>query len=232
MLPVDVIMPYLEHNSWTDAAVESIRKNGGNLVKVRRNDNAIYVGHAEASYIEENNPITPFPSYESIYEQINLGFTLVENKSKYVLVFGSDDIMYNGMLQEMVNVAEHSNAKVVYCDYEMMTANGNHMDYVRINPRYEFGLNCKTSHYPDVSLFRRDVVEEFGGWDVSKGRYAMWWLWLQIGRKYAKDIYHCPYFGFRYRQHEGGMHNRERQNDRVAFVNSIREWLGNVPSGN
>lgn len=216
MSQVDVIMPVHNQNGvWLSEAQRSIADQPqiGKLAVI-----------SSSSLPKE----IVAPSYEAIYTQINNGVALT--KSKYILVFGSDDVMYPGMIQELVNVAEHSNAKVVYCNYEMMTENGNHMDYVRINPRYEFGLNCKTSHYPDVSLFRRDVVEEFGGWDVSKGRYAMWWLWLQIGRKYPNDIHHCPYFGFRYRQHEGGMHNRERRGDREAFVNSIREWLGHVPS--
>jgi hypothetical protein len=225
---VDVIMPSYGTNwLWKAEAIASMKEEKKKLFIVDANDEKIIVvddDFKRTEFLLEHQP----PSYECLYDQINAGFRL--GNSKYVLVFGSDDIMYPGMIQELVNVAEYNNSKIAYCDYEMMTENGSHLDYTRINPRYDFGLNCKTSHYPDVSLFRRDVIQKLGGWDVTKGRYAMWWLWLQIGRKYPNDIHHTPYFGFRYRQHEGGMHNRERRDDREAFVNSIREWLGHVPS--
>lgn len=228
---VDVIMPHFGQGLWLwkAQAIASMREEHCRIVHVDAfeslpNEVSVYVDSLEAKRV-----VLPYPtpSYEALYEQINIGF--LEGSNKYVLVFGSDDIMYHGMIDNMVRLAEEKQAKVVYCNYEMMDESGKHIDYIRLNPRYEFGLNCKTSHYPDVSLFRRDVVEEFEGWDVTKGRYAMWWLWLQIGRKYPTDIHHLDYFGFRYRQHAGGMHNRESQDDRAAFVESVREWLGHVP---
>ena len=162
------------------------------------------------------------PSYENIYRQLNLG--LENTQSRYVLWFGGDDVMNPGMIQQLYEKAETEHAAIVYCNYELMTADERHQQYVYLNSSYNWEAHCQHPHYPDVCLIRRKVLQEMCGWDVSRGRYAMWWLWLQIGRHYGSQIYHVPFCGFRYRIHDGGMHFKAHPDERAKFMKFVDKW--------
>lgn len=194
----------------------------------------IYGNATKMLMIERDGERTPIedvlpseePCFENKYTQLLYGFNA--SGHKYVMVFDNDDVMYHGMIEQLIAKAEAEDAAIVYCNYELMDADGKHLQYVDLNPRYDFELNCQQACYPDVALFRRDVIRECGGFDISKGRYVMWWLWLQIGAKYPNRIFHVPYYGFRYRQHSGGLHHQEVPADRERFEQEVQEWAQNT----
>jgi len=211
---------YQRHRSTEEVKRIKIVEIYGNATKALMIDQGV----DKRELIEDVLP-SDQPCFENKYIQIQHGF--LASDSKYVMIFDNDDIMYNGMMEQLLAKAEEKNAAVVYCNYEMMDADGKHLRYVDLNPRYDWELNCQQACYPDISLWRRDTINECGGYDVSNGRYVMWWLWLQAGLKCPERIFHVPYYGFRYRIHSEGLHNKEKPSDREKFMAKIAAWKEN-----
>jgi len=209
---VTVIIPTWKPNKeWMNQAIESLKAqtypnieicvselkhNPIESVKWLRDKNLKWL------YIE---PIIKPPHFLNIYHQINTA--LAQTDSKYVCLCGDDDEYYPTKIEKEVEIAEKHDAVIVYSDYEFWNEGlTERVGTPEILPEFTievpFMRQCN-----DLSLFRR----EYAKFDLSFSRYTQWQKFVKISSDLALKgeldrIQHCPNVGFKYRQHEKGMH--------------------------
>ena len=122
-----------------------------------------------------------------------------------VIQAASDDFMYPTALAKMVKVYEDKNAVLVYPDTEYCDKNLN-MAYIHRNPK-EFNMAASRNRQimSDCSLVSKRVLWEFGLFDISLSKFAVWDMWLKIGGKYPDRIYHSGCVCWKYRRHDGAL---------------------------
>lgn len=135
--------------------------------------------------------------------QINEAVKFAEGEA--VIQSGSDDIMVRDGLAKMVQVYEKNNAVMVYPDTEYCDQEMNMM-YVHRAPKvFDIDLLMRRQIMSDCSLVKKSVLWEFGHFDVSLSKFAVWDMWLKIASKYPDKIFHSGCVVWRYRRHENAL---------------------------
>jgi glycosyltransferase involved in cell wall biosynthesis len=119
----------------------------------------------------------------------NVGYSMINQTSEYLLFLDGDDFLKEEMLSVMVDYLDrHCDLGFVYCDRTYTDSKGNPIEthyFARYAPS-RWGIReippdeAETSFLsvfnlapviPSVSLIRRSVYEETGGWDESFGQH-------------------------------------------------------------
>jgi hypothetical protein len=113
--------------------------------------------------------------------------------------------MHRTALAKMVKVFQDRNAVLVYPDVEYCDEYLN-MAYVHKAPR-EFSMEALRQRQimNDCSLVSKKVLWEFGHFDISLSKFAVWDMWLKIGEKYPDKIHHSGCVAWKYRRHENAL---------------------------
>jgi len=135
--------------------------------------------------------------------QINEAIKFAEGEA--VIQAGSDDIMVSDGLRKMVEVYEKNNAVMVYSDIEYCDEEMNMM-YVHKAPKvFSMDLLMQRQIMNDCSLVKKTVLWEFGHFDISLSKFAVWDMWLKIANKYPDKIFYSGGVVWRYRRHNNSL---------------------------
>lgn len=135
--------------------------------------------------------------------QINEAIKFAEGEA--VIQAASDDFMYPTALEKMVKVYQNNHAVLVYPDVEYCDADLN-MAYVHKAPRqFSMDLLRQRQIMNDCSLVSKRVLWEFGHFDISLSKFAVWDMWLKIAEKYPDKIHHSGCVVWKYRRHPNAL---------------------------
>lgn len=132
--------------------------------------------------------------------QINEAIKFAEGEA--VIQAASDDFMYQTALAKMVGVYQDKNAVLVYPDVEYCDEDFNMMYIHRSPQKFDMDELRKRQIMNDCSLVSKKVLWEFGHFDISLSKFAVWDMWLKIAEKYPDKIFHSGCVAWKYRRHE------------------------------
>lgn len=118
-----------------------------------------------------------------------------------IIQAASDDIMYPKVLSRMVQVFLDKNAVLVYPDVEYCNEKLE-MAYVhKAPPIFDMNNLRQRQIMNDCSLVSKSILWEFGLFDINLSKFAVWDMWLKIGKKYSDKIFHAGCVAWKYRRH-------------------------------
>jgi len=202
MTKISIIMPvYRQRRDWLFTALES-------LVTQDYPDKEIIVsgiaGDPTLAWVKTFEGVKIVESrVPDPKRQINEGIKFASGD--LIIQSGSDDLMLPKTLTHMVKTYEDNHAVFVYGDLEYCDEDMNMM-YVNKSPNpFDFHLLRERQIMTDCSLVSKRVLWEFGMFDVSLGKFAVWDMWLKIAEKYPDKIFHCGHVIWKYRRHDNAL---------------------------
>jgi hypothetical protein len=135
--------------------------------------------------------------------QINEAIKFAEGEA--IIQAGSDDCMCRTALAKMVEVYADKNAVLVYPDIEYSTENLDMMYVHRVSQVFTVEELRMYQFVSDCSLVSKQVLWEFGHFDISLSKFAVWDMWLKIAEKYPNRIFHSGCVALKYRRHDNGL---------------------------
>lgn len=198
-MKVSIIMPvYRQRKDWFFEAMDA-------LCQQTHEDKEIIV-----SGIKDDPALKWAKSFEGVKivdsripdpkRQINEAIKFATGET--VIQAGSDDIMVHNGLQKMVETYEDKNAVMVYGGMEYCDEKMNMMYVHRVPLECTLGELRKRQIMSDCSLVSKVVLWEFGLFDISLSKFAVWDMWLKIATKYPGRIFHTGGTIWRYRRHD------------------------------
>jgi glycosyltransferase involved in cell wall biosynthesis len=197
MISVSVIIPvYRQRKDWFLQALDSVLAQDYPkeiIVSGITGDESLEV----AKSVEGINTVEstiPDPK-----RQINAGIAAASGDA--VLYGCSDDFLLRGALKNMADVYEEKRAVLVYGDLEYCDPELNMVYTKRFPHQIKMDKMLERQQMADVSLVSRAVLEEFGLYDITLSKFAIWDMWLKILEKYPDRIHHCGHVLWKYRRH-------------------------------
>ena len=200
-MKVSIIMPvYRQRKQWFYEAVDS-------LCQQTYEDKEIIVsgitGDPALEWAKEFNVKTVDSRIPDPKRQINEAIKFAEGE--VVTQAGSDDVMLHDGLRKMVEVYKKHNAVMVYPDTEYCDEEMNMMYVHRAPEVFTMDLLRERQIMSDCALVSKQVLWEFGHFDISLSKFAVWDMWLKIARKYPDKIFHSGCVLWRYRRHDNSL---------------------------
>lgn len=208
---VTIVIPYYQHQEFIEATLDSVAR------QTRPVDRVIVV--------DDGSP-APFQLLRAhahlnvhIHRQKNAGLARARNvgfdltDTTYVVPLDSDDILCDDFTAETLEIAEMTNAAIVYCDIETFGLEA----IVYRHPAYDFARLCRGNYMVATSLIRRSVFaavrrKNGHGYDPAisaLGGYEDHLFYLEAGAMGLCGV-HLPQVLFKYRRREHSMLQRAR----------------------
>jgi len=166
-------------------------------------------------------------------ETLNRGWAI--SSGSLLGYLSSDDRLAPDAISKLVDLlAQHPDASVVYCDYELIDALGRRFRTVKAEDfnikRLTVDLVCQPG---PGALFRREVFERTGGWNIALRQVPDFEFWLRASRfGYFVKV---PEAIAEYRVHEESASFRsvsvERSMEIVRVMTSFWKGIKSVDSG-
>ena len=149
---------------------------------------------------------------------------LATTTSRYIFPLDADDLAQPGVLSTMADRLDADPGAVAcvgdvleFGDSELVRAVPLWLDPYRV---------AYTNEYPISALFRRDVVEEIGGWYrawTAQQGYEDWNLWMGLAERGARIVHLGPgVIGYRRRLH-GSRLNAEAKSRHAEIYKVMRD---------
>lgn len=155
------------------------------------------------------------PRNRGLAEARNTGIAAA--KASFIFPLDADDLAVPGTLAAMANVLDGDpQAAVCFGDYlefgprELVRAVPDQLDPFRI---------AYSNEYPVSALFRRDVLEEVGGWRHLGSGYEDWDLWMALAERGFRGVHLGQgRVTYRRRVHEGRMLSAARDDHGTLYA--------------
>lgn len=141
--------------------------------------------------------------YPDCKVQINNGIKFA--LGKYIVLAGSDDWFFPKSIETMLKIANEKDAIIVYpglyhCDEKLNVI-------LEWRPPKEFSLNKlkQSCLMTDSSLVSKSALWEFGLFDVTWRKFAIWDMWFKIANKYPNRIFPSNHILCKYRRHPNSL---------------------------
>jgi glycosyltransferase involved in cell wall biosynthesis len=157
-------------------------------------------------------------NYALVSHQMNVGYYHVSEKSDYMMLFASDDVMLEGVLGSIYNYAIANNAVVVYPDYYFVDK---HLHNRRLFDcgNHSHSRLVESCYITDISLVKRDAFSKYLPMKFLNGHDRIWSIWKDLSKAYGKYFLHYNKPFFLYRQHMKNVHTMQKsQNDYKPLV--------------
>ena len=139
---------------------------------------------------------------------INIAIKLA--KGKYIMRLDADDYLDPNAVSEMVNKIEKMNeVGLIFTDYYVVNES---KEIINHHQRFDFDNEVQVLDNPAhgaCTMFKLDVLKEFGGYNESYKMQDGYYIWLKIIQKYKVTNLNKPLFY--YRQHEDSLSKRKTE---------------------
>ncbi len=132
----------------------------------------------------------------------------------YVFDLDSDDLLLPGVLSRMAALLDvHPEADVAFGDYEEFGARAGVRRTAPVLDPYRV---VYVNKQPGLAMFRREVLQEVGGWYPIRG-YEDWDLWMTLAERGTRVV-HTGEVVFRYRLHPGRLFAATRDDHDAVYA--------------
>lgn len=203
---IAVVIPYYQHQEFIEATLDSVARQTRPVDKVIVVDDGSPVPFQLPRPHSQLNVHTHRQENAGLAHARNMGFGLAD--TTYVIPLDSDDILCEDFAAETLEIAETTNAAIVYCDIETFGSEA----VVYRHPAYDFGRLCLGNYMVATSLIRRSVFTEVRrknghGYDPTVsalGGYEDHLFYLEAGAMGLHGV-HAPQVLFKYRRRKHSM---------------------------
>ena len=172
----------------------------------------------------------PGKSAEGSYTQINNALYLCTGK--YFCFASSNDWADENKLKNESDALESTGKKVCYSDFYLTREDGTIFDQYNF-AEYDYSRHKFSNFIHDCSMVDMELLRKYTPFDLSKGNFAFWDLWLKIAKKEDRgevsSIFHyLRYPTWYYRKGLVSLSSKRMSNDDKIQYNLDKERFINT----
>ena len=153
--------------------------------------------------------------------QLNTGIRFCTGD--YVVVLASDDFYYPNAIKVMMDTAIEKDSVMVYSDLHHADQDLNIVMIQEAPREFDYNKLEQLQFMCDSTLVKKSVLEEFGLYQTKWRKFAMWVMWLQIGKKYPDRIHHTKTVLCKYRRHDKSLSLKAYHGEKKETGEGLRQ---------